>query len=78
LIEGGELIMKDETVRIEKVKNGWIVQHNWEEGEGANESFESEEYVFSTREEAFEKMRELLVNLEPAADTVAEKTSESA
>ena len=59
--EGGENLMSDQSITIEKVKNGWTISLSWQEPDekegGMN--YKSEEFVFLTREEVLTKVDEL-------------------
>ena len=53
--------MKDQSVRVEKVKNGWTVSHSWEEKDKKGEyQYESEEWVFHTKDRTLNKLKELV------------------
>jgi hypothetical protein len=53
--------MQDQSVKIEKVKNGWTVNHSWEEkNEKGETEFKVEEWVYLDKDEALNKVKELV------------------
>lgn len=58
--------MNVDAVTIYKVKNGWEVEYSWYEVNNKSEKdWKEEKWVFFTREEAIDKIKEVLGSLEP-------------
>ena len=61
-IRKGVINLKDVSIRIEQVENGYTVSHSWDEKneKTGDDDYQTEEWVFLNKEDALKKAQEIL------------------